>query len=113
MLGLDDIERINGLPTRSGKMLLRTALTRLARHYGLLPPEHGEAEIARRIAGWMAEDGAVTLNVWRDAVPKTRSSPSPRTSRGEGRDEGRRCTQTSAYAAAPHPGPLPARGERG
>ncbi len=76
MLGLDDIERINGLPMRSGKMLLRTALTRLARHYGLLPPEHGEAEIARRIAGWMSEDGGVTLDRWRaDAIP---SSPSPR-----------------------------------
>ncbi|ODT30847.1 MAG: hypothetical protein ABS54_01345 [Hyphomicrobium sp. SCN 65-11] len=73
MLGLDDIERTNGLPMRSGKMLLRTALTRLARHYGLLPPEHGEAEIARRIAGWMAEDGAVSLEAWRNA-----SSASPR-----------------------------------
>ena len=76
MLGLDDIERINNLPMRSGKMLLRTALTRLARHYGLLPPEHGDAEIARRIAGWMAEDGGVTLEAWRkDATP---ASPSPR-----------------------------------
>ena len=72
MLGLDDIEHINGLPMRSGKMLLRTALTRLARHYGLLPPEHGEAEIARRIAGWMSEDGGVTLENWRAAVPGVR-----------------------------------------
>jgi len=72
MLGLDDIERINGLPMRSGKLLLGTALTRLARHYGLLPLEHGEAEIARRIAGWIEEDGAVSLDVWRGA-----SSPSP------------------------------------
>ena len=66
MRGLDDIERLNGLPMRSGKMLIGTALTRLARHYGFLPPEHGEAEIARRIAGWMAEDGGVTLENWRD-----------------------------------------------
>lgn len=66
MLGLEDIERQNRLPVRSGKLLLRTALTRLARHYGYLPPEHGDAEIARRIAGWMAEDGAVTLEVWRE-----------------------------------------------
>ena len=65
MLGLDDIERLNGLPMRSGKLLLGTALTRLARHYGYLPPEHGDAEIARRVAGWMAEDGAVTLEAWR------------------------------------------------
>jgi len=76
MLGLDDIERINNLPMRSGKMLLRTALTRLARHYGLLPPEQGEAEIARRIAGWMAEDAGVTLDAWQgDAAP---TSPCPR-----------------------------------
>jgi DNA polymerase III subunit alpha len=40
------------------------------------------------------------------------SSPSPRTSRGEGRDEGRQPAQTSAIAAAPHPDPLPASGER-
>jgi hypothetical protein len=78
MLGLDDIERINNLPMRSGKMLLRTALTRLARHYGLLPPEHGEAEIARRIAGWMAEDGGVGLEAWRDDGT-ARTSTSPRT----------------------------------
>jgi hypothetical protein len=110
MLGLDDIERINSLPMRSGKMLLRTALTRLARHYGLLPPEHGEAEIARRIAGWMAEDGGVTLDGWRDEAS---SSPSPRPSREEGWGEGRRHVQTSEFAAAPHPSPLPARGERG
>jgi hypothetical protein len=66
-LGLDDIERSNGLPMRSGKLLLRTALTRLARHYGYLPPEHGDAEIARRIAGWMAEDGRTTLDVWQES----------------------------------------------
>jgi hypothetical protein len=77
MLGLDDIERMNGLPTRSGKLLLRTALTSLARHYGYLPPEHGDAEIARRIAGWMAEDGAVTLEAWRENGTAL-SSPSPR-----------------------------------
>jgi hypothetical protein len=76
MMGLDDIERINNLPMRSGKMLLRTALTRLARHYGLLPPEHGEAEIARRIAGWMAEDGGVTLEAWEDAAPVSRARSS-------------------------------------
>jgi len=74
MLGLDDIERINNLPMRSGKMLLRTALTRLARHYGLLPPEHGEAEIARRIAGWMAEDGGVTLEAWRGDAAQRRGN---------------------------------------
>lgn len=75
MLGLDDIERVNGLPMRSGKLMLRTALTQLARHYGYLPPEHGEAEIARRIAGWMAEDGRATLDVWqRDGASMRRGA---------------------------------------
>ncbi len=64
MLGLDDIERRYSLPARSGKLLLRTALSQLARHYGYLPPEHAEAEIARRISGWMAEDAGVTLKEW-------------------------------------------------
>ncbi len=64
MLGLDEIERRHGLPMRSGKLLLRAALTQLARHYGYLPPEHGATEVARRIAGWMAEDAGVTLEAW-------------------------------------------------
>ena len=34
-------------------------------------------------------------------------TPSPRTSRGEGRGEGRRHTLRPAQAAAPHPSPLP------
>jgi hypothetical protein len=77
MLGLDIIERQHGLPARSGKLLLRTALTQLARHYGYLTPEHGDAAVARRIAGWMAEDGAVTLEGWRETAAAP-TSPSPR-----------------------------------
>jgi excinuclease ABC subunit B len=41
------------------------------------------------------------------------SSPSPRSSRGEGPDEGQRQTPPSASGSAPHPNPLPAGGERG
>lgn len=80
MLGLDHIERSNGLPARSGKIVLRTALTRLARHYGFLPPEYGEAEIARRISGWMAEDAAVTLDAWLERAP----TPDPLSRRPRG-----------------------------
>jgi protein ImuB len=48
--------------------------------------------------------------------PSPRASPAaPQTpiARGEGRDEGQGHTLASAFAAAPHPNPLPASGERG
>ena len=42
--GMEAAERALGLPQRSGKVVLELALTRLARHYGLLksprPPSH-------------------------------------------------------------------------
>ena len=43
----------------------------------------------------------------------TPTSPHAPTARGEGRGEGQPHAPTSAIAAAPHPSPLPASGERG
>jgi hypothetical protein len=43
---------------------------------------------------------------------RAQHSPSPRL-RGEGWDEGRELVETWAYAAAPHPSPLPVRTGRG
>jgi hypothetical protein len=37
--GMEAAERALGLPQRSGKVVLELGLTRLARHYGLLPPD--------------------------------------------------------------------------
>ncbi len=53
--GLEEAERSAGWPQRSGKVILQLALTRLARHYGLLPA--GEAADRRQaIRHWGAPD---------------------------------------------------------
>jgi bifunctional non-homologous end joining protein LigD len=77
-----------------------------------------EAEPRSVKTGRSVEDvGSGKAKVWRGkGAPSSRASPSaPRapTARGEGRGEGRRRTPASVSVAAPHPGPLPAGGERG
>ena len=49
--GMEAAEQSLGLPQRAGKVVLHLALTRLARHYGLLPPPPRP----RAISGWGAE----------------------------------------------------------
>lgn len=52
--GLEEAERTAGWPQRSGKVVLQLALTRLARHYGMLPTD----DVATRssIRHWGAAD---------------------------------------------------------
>jgi hypothetical protein len=62
--GLEEAERSHDWPQRAGKVVLKLALTRLARHYGLDVP----SELPRRRKGirhWGSEDYRPTLDAWR------------------------------------------------
>ena len=65
--GLEEIERSEGWPQRSAKLLLQKALTALARHYGLLPPEAARDIVRRRLRHWGADDYRPTLDSWQQA----------------------------------------------
>ncbi|WP_088347198.1 DUF6456 domain-containing protein [Rhodomicrobium sp. R_RK_3] len=54
--GLEQAEKTEGWPQRSGKIILQIALTRLARHYGLVGEGQLSAGLARRLQHWGAED---------------------------------------------------------
>lgn len=63
--GLEDAEKHQGWPQRAGKVVLQIALSRLARHYGLLPAERAGTGRSR-LRHWGAEDYKPTLDAWRD-----------------------------------------------
>jgi hypothetical protein len=54
--GLEEAERDEGWPKRSGKVILQMALTSLARHYGLISDSEGGAGVRRRLQHWGASD---------------------------------------------------------
>ena len=56
LLGLEDAERREGWPKRSGKVVLQMALTALARHYGLISDGQATAGLRRRLQHWGASD---------------------------------------------------------
>ena len=60
--GLEEAEKVNGWPQRAGKVVLQLALARLARHYGLIVPEHGPNRA--RLRHWGEEDYRPTLDAW-------------------------------------------------
>ena len=62
-VGLEAAERAQRWPQRAGKVVLQLALTGLARHYGLLPPEPPPG--AHRLRHWGSDDYRPNLDVWR------------------------------------------------
>lgn len=63
-IGLEPAGRAQGWPQRAAKVVLQLALTRLARHYGLLAPEPPPG--ARRLRHWGSDDYRPGLDAWRE-----------------------------------------------
>ena len=62
--GLEDAEKENGWPQRAGKVVLQIALTRLARHYGLIKDDK-QKPARRGLRHWGSEDYRPTLDAWK------------------------------------------------
>lgn len=54
--GLEEAEKIEGWPQRSGKVVLQFALTRLARHYGLISDSQLNDRVKQKLRHWGADD---------------------------------------------------------
>jgi hypothetical protein len=65
--GLEEAEKENGRPQRAGKVVLQIALTRLAKHYGLISDD--KQKTARRpLRHWGSEDYRPTLEAWKSGT---------------------------------------------
>ena len=62
--GLEDAEKENGWPQRAGKVVLQIALTRLAKHYGLIKDDK-QKPARRGFRHWGSEDYRPTLDAWK------------------------------------------------
>ncbi len=60
--GLEDAEKNEGWPQRSGKVILQLALTKLARHYGLVSEEKISSGLRRKLTQWGADDYRPRMN---------------------------------------------------
>ena len=61
--GLEEAEKENGWPQRAGKVVLQIALTRLARHYGLIADDK-QKPARRGMRHWGSNDYRLTLDAW-------------------------------------------------
>jgi hypothetical protein len=62
--GLEEAEKLHGWPQRSGKVVLQLALTRLARHYGIVGKARISTSIRDRIRHWGESDYRPNLQSW-------------------------------------------------
>ncbi len=62
--GLEVAEKAQGWPQRADKVVLQFALTRLARHYGLIGTEARQERPDRGLRHWGSEDYRPTLDAW-------------------------------------------------
>jgi hypothetical protein len=62
--GLEEAEKENGWPQRAGKVVLQIALTRLARHYGLIA-DGTQRSPRRGLRHWGSDDYRPTIDAWR------------------------------------------------
>jgi hypothetical protein len=63
--GLEEAEKTNGWPARAGKVVLQIALTRLAKHYGLIAADDAAVHKRSGLRHWGTEDYRPTLDAWR------------------------------------------------
>ncbi len=63
--GLEEAEKANGWPQRAGKVVLQIALTRLARHYGLIGDDRQSRRKRRGLRHWGSDDYRPTLDGWK------------------------------------------------
>ena len=62
--GLEEAEKTNGWPSRAGKVALQIALTRLAKHYGLIAPDDAAVHKRTGLRHWGTDDYRPTLDAW-------------------------------------------------
>lgn len=62
--GLEEAEKTNGWPQRAGKVVLQIALTRLAKHYGLIAEDRATRR-GRGLRHWGEADYRPTLDGWK------------------------------------------------
>jgi hypothetical protein len=62
--GLEEAEKANGWPQRAGKVVLQIALTRLARHYGLIGDDRQTRRKRRGLRHWGSADYRPSLDAW-------------------------------------------------
>jgi len=65
--GLEEAKKANGWPQRAGKVVLQIALTRLAKHYGLIAEDRHERRGGHGMRHWGDADYRPSLNGWRKA----------------------------------------------